>query len=149
MKKGIALLLTLIFFTPVYADEVDVVTGYDFYSTEELQLLNKLSDRHLELLKKEAELNAKEQELNEREALLNRNKVALPHAQKSTPDKIYMQLPPSKAAELLSELPVPKAVQILSSMPPAVSGRLIDKMPMERAKIILQNMDNPQSPDKE
>ena len=109
------------------------------YSEKELNLFEQLSKRHLELLKKEAELNTREKALNEREELLQGAQPSFTSKTNSTV-RIYMQLPPAKAVELLNSETPEKAAEILLQMPSAFSGRLIDKMETSRSEIILKKM---------
>ena len=148
MKKLFFLLCFLTFGYQVQANDIDLNANISkgVYTEKELDLFERLSERHLALLKKEAELNAKEKELNECEALLQ-NDSFVPFKQKSNSNtRIYMQLPPAKAVLLLNEETPEKAAEILSQMPATISSRLIDKMEKARSEIILKKMEELQQP---
>ena len=113
------------------------------YSSEELQLLQRLSQRHIELLEKQKMLEEKEKQLDEKEAFLKKMQedISLQKGKKNNYlSQVYMQMSPSKAVELLNDLSESEVITILDGMPAAMVSRLLDKMPIERSKSILKNM---------
>ena len=111
------------------------------YSQAELNILQQLSARHLQLLEKEKQLKEKEEQLTQLEKFLNEKKGQEPFLDEvKQKAKFYVQLPVSKAVALLNELTVLEAKDILKAMPISISTRLLDKMSFERAQAILKIM---------
>ena len=139
-------ILFLIFFSPLsYAQErVNTSTSScSNYSEQELDILKKLSERHLQLLKKEEALNKKEKELKAKEDILVKKMNSLnlsTEERKKQAAQIYMNLPPSKAVNLLNTLTVEETADILQSMPKTISSLLLNKMDFDRAESILKHM---------
>ena len=133
----------LFFSFPLWAQE-NSLTSNSFngvYSQSELNILQQLSARHLQLLEKEKQLNEKEEQLKQLEIKLNEKKEQqslLGEVKQKA--KFYAQLPVSKAVALLNELTLSEVKDILSEMPVSISTRLLDKMPFERAQAILKMM---------
>ena len=109
------------------------------YTLQELQLLQRLNERHIELLKKEKELKRKEDELVQREKELETKRSSFDFYNKQSV-KIYMHLSPIKAVELLNMKPEEDVARILLLMPQTFSARLLDKMNNERVQKILNYM---------
>jgi len=143
--KIIFLLLSLLLVRQLQAQNVSISSNDDVYSPEEIYLLQQLSKRHLELMEKQALLDAKEKALNEKEAKLNAMQIKNENIIASETEKkakIYMQLPISKAINLLNDLPEKEVADILSALPNNIASRFLAKMPEERIKNILENMTN-------
>ena len=143
MKTAI-FLFSLFLSAQLCAEEVEVQPSDTVYSAQEIYLLQQLSDRHAELIEKQKELDAKEKELNEKENLLNKHlaKFQKEDSKINQKSKYYMQLPASKAVNLLNELPEQEVTDILSDMPKNIASRLLGKMSEERIKNILQNIES-------
>ncbi len=134
MKKLYFIVCALFFSQPIYANEVNLPR---IYSEQEIQILEKLSERHLQLLEKEKELDLRQKALDAREAALKEQGLQTIDNDKTT-YRIYTQLPPQKAVALLNEKTPEECGQILSQMPSAVSAHLINLMPEDRVQAVLQ-----------
>ena len=137
------LIFLLLFSVPLSAHQMDFKPSIadNIYTDQELDLLKKMSDRHLVLLEKEEELRKKEEILNEKELILNQKLEKEKYStEKKKIAQIYMQLPPSKAIILLEEKKSAEIAEILKDMPSNIASRLLDKMTKEKANEILELM---------
>lgn len=141
----IFLVFSLIFSLTAYAQQIDLKPSMPeaVYSSEELHLLESLSERHIKLLEKQKELEEKEKFLEEKETHLKKMQeelLAKNGRKNGQLSRIYMQMPSYKAAQLLDGLPENEVILILEEMPAVMVSRILDKMPIERSKSILRSM---------